>query len=268
MQIPAIKNTDKNYQNPNFGHSIRVCICLKNSLGQDVFINPNSNSKLYKMLNSKLVSWLNEGFIERLRDFAGIKRKVSKTQLLGDLHKKLIEDLIAIDTDYAYMGQVRSVYHRGKLGQIVTGVDVPIVENLRGIKILSIAKTDAYRYHGSSKTDYIKDLTNLVWESVSRYITNNSIILRSKNNKEIMLRTVFKETVKNSQGMPICELERYEFHENKSKPLPPIDETIAKFKYSPKVLKEVKAIIESRLKRLAKRDIKIDNLEDILQPNK
>ncbi len=232
MSISAINSTN-NYS-PSFGHSFRVSICLKNAYnGQNVFINPASDSKLYKKLNSKIVSWLNEEFFNNIRNLYSINRKVAKTQPQNLLHKSMIENLKNIDKDYKNFNFVRSIYRRNKLGYIVTGIDVPIIENMKGLKNIGIAKADAAWTYGRTNTPYVKNLSAITRENALKYISNDSILLRSNDDKEIMLKAIFKEIGLNKKKEPIYELDSFEFHKIKTKPdLKPVNENIKIYKQS------------------------------------
>jgi transcription initiation factor TFIIIB Brf1 subunit/transcription initiation factor TFIIB len=250
-----IDSVQRNNYTPNFGHSFRVSICLKNENGLgETFVNPYSDAKLYKTLNSKIVGWLNEKYLEQLRNVTGISRKVQKRKPQSDVHEKLAEDLQKIDNDYSKLGMVRSVYRRNKLGFIVTGFDVPIAENVKGIKQIGIAKADPTWNNLEVHESYIKALCKAVKNNVLDYVSSHNVLLRSNNDKEIMLKTIFKKVGENKKGSPIYELDSYEFHENKTSPiLKPINEMYKRFKESLTVAEEVKRTVRYKVQQMARR---------------
>ena len=246
MKVASINNTNvKN--SPNFGHSFRVNICLEDEDGIK-HVNPNSDSQLYKNLNSKLVGWLNEDYIQSVRDVYGITRKTGKSKSYGDLHKSLVKDLKEKDIDYRKLGLARSVYRKNKLGYIATGTDVVVLENFYGGKDIGKAKSGRYGFHN------IPNLVKRVKSEMLDYVKSSDVLLRSKNNKEIMLKTVFKQVGTSSKGSPIYELSDYEFHENKSLPtLPPISQQFIDFKNSPQVENAIDATIRHQKENMLKK---------------
>ena len=263
MKVSAINNN--NYA-PDFGHSFRVSICINNPSGVgDIFVNPHSEKNLYKLLNSKIVGWLNEDYLSGLRRILGKERKVSKTKPLNDIHRDLVEQLKRIDPDYARFGAVRSVYNQSKLGYIATGIDVPIIENIKGIKNIGIAKADAKWYTGNTNSEYVKQLSKLVKGNVLDYVQNPSVLLRSKDNKEIMLKAVFKEIKKNKKGSPVYSLDRFEFHENKTLPdLPPINSNFMRYKYNPSMSDEILRTINYQASAIAGRKVHFNSINEFL----
>ncbi len=251
MLVSAINGTEKGNNLPSFGHSFRVCICLKDANGiGDIFVSPASNRKLYRHLNSKIVNWLNEEYYSILRKALNITKKVQKREPVNDLHKQMVEELKKIDSDYANIGLARSVYNGGRLGYIATGADVPIIEQMKGIKHIGLAKADSMWYNGVTNSDYVKELSKLVQENARNYVQNSNVILRSKNDKEIMLRAVFKESGKTKSGAPLYELDRYEFHENKTNPtLLPVTESFKRYKHSAVVYDAITKTIQSHADR-------------------
>ena len=239
MYISALDNGNQ----LSFGHSFRVSICLKNENGiGETFVNPATQTQLYKSLNSKISGWLNEDYLSNLRNILGKPRKVQKFQCSNDLPKQMVKELKAIDTDYAQFSIVHSVSRPSKLNYIATGVDVSILENLKGFKHLGLAKADSKRYYGTSKTPYIKGLAKITKGNALDYVQDENVLLRSKNNKEIMLKTVFK-AVKGKNGKIHYELDSYEFHENKSKPtLLPLSRKFHHYKYNSGTFEEIKKI--------------------------
>ncbi len=253
-----IDSVQRNNYNPNFGHSFRVSICLKSENGlEDVFVNPYKDSKLYKTLNSKIVGWLNEKYLEQLRNVTGITRKVQKRKPQSDIHEKLAEELQKIDSDYAKLGIVRSVYRRNKLGYILTGPDVPIAENIKGIKQIGIAKADPTWNSLDAHESYIKALCKAVKNNILDYVSSHNVLLRSKNDKEIMLKTIFKKIGENKTGSPIYELESYEFHENKTSPiLKPVNAMYKGFKEGLSVADEIKRTIKYKVQQMTRHNTK------------
>ena len=266
MQVSSINNN-----NPNFGHSFRVSICLKNENGcGDIFVNPHSDRQLYKKLNSQITGWLNEDYYANIRNFFGVKKKINKTKPSTDTHIKMIEDLRKIDSDYANFQHARSVYNNGKLAYIVTGTDVPIIENIEGAKQIGIAKYTPFCINPSAHDQYVKAISKAVKENMLAFVQNDNIILRSNNNKEIMLRVVFKETGKNSKGSPIYELDKYEFHENRSNPtLKPVDSAFINFKHGTRMLEELKATVQHHIYKITGKRTCLNNndLKHIIQRN-
>ncbi len=241
MQVTSINNN-----NPNFGHSFRVSICLTDGFKTD-FVNPSKNESLYKKLNSKIVGWLNEDYYSSLRSTYGLPRKVSKQQPSGDVHKKLIQELRKIDNDYARLNLVRSVYRKNKVACIATGPDVAIIEQSKGIKYLGEAKSDSLLTYGTTLTDYVKELSKAVRKNVIRFVESDSVLLRSKNDKEIMLKAIFKKT--GTEKKPIYELDSFEFHENISKPtLKPVNSNYSMFKQSREMQEKIKRTIQNQIK--------------------
>ena len=274
MQILPINNINNNNSNnnsnkPSFGHSFRVSICLKNETGcGDIFVGPRSQKKLYKLLNSKVAGWLNEDFLANLRQVYGITKKVNKTEPMGTLHRSMVEELRQIDSDYARFPYVHSVYNRGgRIAHIATGPDVAILENIKGLKNLGVAKADAIWNYGTAYTEYVKALSDAVHGNAVDYVSHPNVLLRSPNNKETMLKVVFKEAGKNTKGEPIYELDRYEFHENVTKPtLAPVNPNFQRFKQSYGVAEEIKRTVEYVLNRMMKKRVHISDISTVLNP--
>ena len=268
MQILPINSGNRN-SGPNFGHSFRVSICLKNESGcGDFFVGPRSEKKLYRLLNSKIVSWLNEDFLSNLRTVYGIEKKVGKTEPIGKLHREMIDKLKQLDTDYAKFPYVRTIYNRGgRIAHIATGADVAILENIKGLKNLGVAKADAKWNHGTAHTEYVKALSKAVSGNANDYVSHDNVLLHSPRNKEIMLRAVFKETGKNTKGEPVYELDRYEFHENHTKrTLAPVNPNFLRFKQSNGVAEEIKKTVEYILNKLMKKRVHIEDINSVLNP--
>lgn len=266
MQILPINSGNRN-SGPNFGHSFRVSICLKNESGcGDFFVGPRSEKKLYRLLNSKIVSWLNEDFLSNLRTVYGIEKKVGKTEPIGKLHREMIDKLKQLDTDYAKFPYVRTIYNRGgRIAHIATGSDVAILENIKGLKNLGVAKADAMWNYGTAHTEYVKALSNAVNGNAIDYVSHDNVLLRSPKNKEIMLRAVFKESGENTKGDPVYELDRYEFHENYTKrTLAPVNPNFLRFKQSKGVAEEIKKTVEYILNKIVKKRVHVSDIDSVL----
>ncbi len=266
MQILPINSGNRN-SGPNFGHSFRVSICLKNESGcGDFFVGPRSEKKLYRLLNSKIVSWLNEDFLSNLRTVYGIEKKVGKTEPIGKLHREMIDKLKQLDTDYAKFPYVRTIYNRGgRIAHIATGSDVAILENIKGLKNLGVAKADAMWNYGTAHTEYVKALSKAVNGNAIDYVSHDNVLLRSPKNKEIMLRAVFKESGKNTKGDPVYELDRYEFHENYTKrTLAPVNPNFLRFKQSKGVAEEIKKTVEYILNKIVKKRVHVSDIDSVL----
>ncbi len=252
MQIlPIQKSFNSQNQNPNFGHSIRVSICVERDCCPLEFVNPAKDSKLYKYLNAKIIEALNENYYQKLRDIYGIVRKTKKSQPTNPVYEDMVKELTAIDTDYKRLNIVRSVYPKNRLGYIITGDDVAIAENIKGAKHIGIAKADSRWTYGTTQTDYVRDLSKAVKNNMLDYVQNNNVSLRSKNDKEIMLRTNFKQVATDKKGDPVFEIDNFEFHENKSKPnLKPVDPDFIRYKNSQFVADAVRRTIQHQVNRL------------------
>lgn len=251
MQITPVNNFDYKNSNPNFGHSIRVSICAQNNNCPLEYVNPAKNSKLYKYLNAKIIEALNENHYEKLRSLYGVTRKTKKSKPINPIYKDMIQQLSEIDTDYARLDFVRSVYGRNCLGRIVTGVDVAITEIIKGAKHIGVAKTDSKWTYGTTRTDYVRDLSKAVKNNMLDYVQSDNVILRSKNNKEIMLRVNFKQTGTDKKGLAIYDIDSFEFHENKSKPdLKPVSNDFISYKNSSFVADAVRRTINNHVNRI------------------
>jgi len=254
---------------PVFGHSLRVNICLKNESGiGDIFVSPSSNKKLYKTLNAQLVSWLNNDFYTNLRNVFGIPRKVDKSVPVTDMARKMITQLRQLDKDYSSFGCVRSVYNGGRLGYIVTGGDVSIVENIKGMKNIGLAKADPFWSDMKAKNDYIKNLSLSISNNVKEFVKHDNVLLRSKDDREIMLRAVFKEVGKNTSGNPIYDLDRFEFHEVMTRPLlKAVNKNYANFKQSRAMMDEIKETVQHHVNKLLgkKTHFKDEDLVKVIQ---
>lgn len=262
MQVSQINNY--NGSSPNFGHSFRVSICLKDENGiVNNFVNPAKESKLYQKLNSKIVSALNEDYYDNLRNILGLSRKTKKAK--NTVSQKMADQLRYLDHDYSMFNLVRSVYSKNKLGYIATGPDVSIIENIKGAKHIGIAKSDAIWTYGVSSTDYVRDLSSLIKGNMLNYVQGEDILLRSKNNKEIMLKAIFRKT--GTSKKPVYELDSYEFHENVTKPLNAPNPIFYRYKRSQKVIDEIKQTIQYHVERLTKnKRRKFDSLDKVLYP--
>ena len=262
MQISSINNNT-----PSFGHSIRVSLFLKEANGNIKFVNPSKEQKLYRQLNSKIVNWLNEDHYTSLRNLYGKARKTQRIAPQTDKHKELVSELKQIDSDYARLSIVRSIYRRHQLGFIATGTDVPIIENIKGAKNIGLAKSDSIWNNGDTHSEYIKDLCKAVKYNILDYVEHDNVLLRSPRNKEIMLNATFKEAGKNKAGKKIFELDNYEFHENKTKPtLKPVNRNFINYKNSSDMMKEIKRTIEFHINKILKRKVHFNNIDKILNP--
>ena len=261
MQISSINN---NHQ--SFGHSFRVSICTRGEDGIVKFVNPSENSKLYKQLNSKIVGWLNDDYYNNLRQLYGIPRKIGKTKPETFKHKEMAAKLREIDDDYAKFNVVRSVYRKNKLGIIATGADVSIIENLKGIKGLGLAKSDAIWTQGDAHSEYVKALSKAVKNNVTEFVQHDNVLLHSPTNKEIMLKAIFKPLGKKA-GVERYELDEFEFHPNYTKrTLAPVNPNFIRFKQSKGMLAEIKKTVEYHLNKILKKRVHFEDIDQILYP--
>lgn len=261
MQISPINNN-----NQTFGHSFRVSICTRGDDGIAKFVNPSENSKLYKQLNSKIVNWLNEDYYNNLRSLYGIPRKVEKTKPETLKYKEMSAKLREIDDDYAKFNVVRSVYRKNKLGIIATGADVSIIENLKGIKNLGLAKSDAIWTQGDAHSEYVKALSKAVKNNVTEFVQHDNVLLHSPTNKEIMLKAIFKPLGKKA-GVERYELDDFEFHPNYTKrTLASVNPNFIRFKQSEGMLAEIKKTVEYHLNKILKKRVHFEDIDQILYP--
>jgi len=261
MQISPINNN-----NQSFGHSFRVSICTRGEDGIVKFVNPSENSKLYKQLNSKIVGWLNDDYYNNLRQLYGIPRKIEKTKPETLKHKEMAAKLREIDDDYAKFNVVRSVYRKNKLGIIATGADVSIIENLKGIKGLGLAKSDAIWTQGDAHSEYVKALSKAVKNNVTEFVQHDNVLLHSPTNKEIMLKAIFKPLGKKA-GVERYELDEFEFHPNYTKrTLAPVNPNFIRFKQSKGMLAEIKKTVEYHLNKIFKKRVHFEDIDKILYP--
>lgn len=262
MQISAINNQSKQQ---TFGHSFRVAILTKDAQGALNFVNPAKDTSLYKQLNSKLVNWLNEDYYTNLRNLYGISRKVERIKPETQKHKELISKLREIDDDYSRFNVVRSVYRRNQLGYIATGTDVAMIENIKGAKQIGIAKTDVFHSQGSTHSEYVKALCKAVKDNIIDYVTHDNIVLRSPDNKEIMLRAIFKPAGKAKAGKQRYELDDFEFHENKTlRTLNPVNKNFLRFKQSSGMLYEIQSTVQNHLNKILGKRVHFSDLSKIL----
>ena len=219
MKLLPITN-GRNESNTNFGHTFKVSICVKESAGEKYnFINPVTNKKLYKELNSKFISWLNEDFLTDLR------LRLNKPRLLirkkGELDKigkqQLTEALTSLDKDYREVNIARSIYTKNGLGYVATGIDVPIIEQMHGAAQIGMAKADAKELYGITHTPYVASVVKAFKKSSTAYAKAPENLLRSKSGREIMLRLNFIKTGE-KKNKPIYEFENFEFHPIKKTP--------------------------------------------------
>ena len=259
-----------NNYNQNFGSSFRVGIFVKSADGLcTTFINPSVDAQTYKKLNSKIVGSLNTDFIENLRTTFGIERKGNNKKILSAVYRRLIEDLKKIDPDFSRFNLTRSLYRNHKLGYIVTGPDVSVVENIKGVGQIGLAKTDSLWANGNSNNAYVHGFTKSVKQNAIHYAQSDDVVLRSKDNKEIMLRAFFKEVGVDKRGNKRYALEDYEFHENSSMPeLRPVREAHIRYKNSRAIQDEMKKTVENILHSFTGKRVHFSDLEDVLRPKK
>ena len=263
MQVAKINGQN----NQNFGHSFRVSICLKDAEGISKFVNPAEDKNLYQKLNSKIVNWLNEEYYTNLRNLYGIARKTERIKPQSDIHKEMSAKLREIDKDYAKFNVVRSVYRRNTLGYIATGADVSIIENLKGVKNIGLAKADSKWTYGHSYSDYVKALCKAVKNNTIAYVSHDNVLLRSPRNKEIMLKTVFKKIFDPKAKDFRYELDDFEFHENYTKrTLAPVNPNFARFKQSRGMLEEIKKTIEYHVNKITGKSTHFEDIDEILNP--
>lgn len=216
MQINGLY--DRNNGALNFGHTFRVKIGIVNPDGTGYkFVNPASDKKLYQQLNSKVVGWLNEDYITRVRNVVNTPRKkVQKIQTNSDKWFKnlLSRSLTNLDSDYKDFSLVRSVYRRGRYGYIATGVDVPIIDNILGAKEIGIAKKEALITTGITHNPYINEIVRQFRRNCEHYVQDPINILRNKNGHELMLELNFTPA-KTKNGKNSYNLVNYQFKEIK-----------------------------------------------------
>ena len=201
-------------QNPHFGHTFKVSICVRNQVGgKYTFINPVNNTKLYKDLNSKFVGWLNEDFITNLRTRLNKPRKLTRKKTARDIEgkKQLTEALTKIDNDYKEVNLVRSIYNDKGLAYIATGIDVPVIEQMHGATQIGMAKSDAIELYGVTHTPYIDTIVKEFKNNSINYAKSSENLLRSKSGNEVMLRLNFIKTGEKN-GKNIYEFATFEFH--------------------------------------------------------
>lgn len=260
MQIAAISNNNR--QNPNFGHSFRVSICLKK--GENAapeFVRPYYDRDLYKKLNSRIVTALNKRYYDNLRYLLGVSRKTTRISTEGKKFDELEKELIKRDSDYSMFNLVRSIYRGNKIGYIVTGPDVSITENINGAKRMGQIKYDANWLHGTTKTDFVRDMCKVINSNMQDYAENENVLLRSTDDKEIMLKVIFKEKGKK------YELDDFEFHENTSTPrLKPVSPQLKALKRSQRMLEEMKSTVENHIYQITGKRTKINSLDRIIYP--
>lgn len=210
MKISPLNNT----QNTKFGHTFKVSICVRNQAGEKyTFVNPINSTKLYKILNSKFVSWLNEDFITNLREGLKKPRKLAGKKTGRDIEgkKQLTEALTKIDKDYKEINLVRSIYNDKGLAYIATGIDVSVIEQMHGATQIGMAKADALELYGVTHTPYIDTIVKEFKNNSINYAKSSENLLRSKTGKEVMLRLNFIKAGE-KKGKVIYEFENFEFH--------------------------------------------------------
>ena len=186
MNISPI-NTNKQ---PNFEHAIRVSYCVKkpNAVGYD-YVNPRTNKEVYTNLNSKVVGWLNEGIINRVREVLNkpLQRTKNVSKNETAIKEKFLKDFTECDSDYEKFGFARSVYGRGKLGFLATGSDASIIENIKGATDVGLAKSESILLFGTTHTDFVREICKEFSINSQKYISHPLNRLMD-NGKEVLLR--------------------------------------------------------------------------------
>lgn len=266
MNILPINN-NANYQ-PNFEHAIRVSYCVRkpNAAGYD-YVNPRTNKELYKQLNSKVVGWLNEGLINKVREV--LDKPMKKSKHLSDseavLKEKFIGDLKLIDSDYKQFGYTRSVYSKNKLGFIATGNDVPIIENLKGATDVGLAKSESILLYGTTHTDFVKEICKDFDKKSKKYIAHplNRLV---DGGKEVLLRLNFKQAGKDKKGKILYEFDNYSFDRIK-KPLSesnfPEEVQVINLKKTPIMEGLLRDTVKHVINQVA-RNKEVSNLSDLI----
>ena len=255
MYINSIGNS------PNFGSSFRVGIYVQTPDGEKKFISPATDKKLYTQLNSRIVSSLNDDFYMSLRRMFDVERK-KNIKPLSNIYRNLIQDLKNIDPDYARFNLTRSMYRKGHLGYIITGSDVSIVENEKCVGMIGKERKESSWVNGSFDNGYTQDYSRAAMKEALQYVRKDDVLLRSDNNKEIMLYAYFKEVGTDSRGSKKYALCDYEFHENKSLPdLKPVSENHILYKQSPKVSNEIQKTIQLRLRSILGKGFNFKNID-------
>ncbi len=263
--LPINNNTNRQ---PNFEHAIRVSYCVRkpNAVGYD-YVNPRTNKELYKQLNSKVVGWLNEGLINKVREV--LDKPMKKSKHLSDseavLKEKFIGDLKSIDSDYKQFGYTRSVYSKNKLGFIATGNDVPIIENLKGATDVGLAKSESILLYGTTHTDFVKEICKDFDKKSKKYIAHplNRLV---DGGKEVLLRLNFKQAGKDKKGKMLYEFDNYSFDRIK-KPLPesnfPEEVQVINLKKTPIMEGLLRDTVKHVINQVA-RNKEVSNLSDLI----
>jgi len=256
-----INSIGKINNSPNFGSSFRVGIYVQSPDGKKKFVSPATDKKLYTHLNSRIVSSLNDDFYMSLRRTFGAERKKT-IKPLSNIYRNLIQDLKNIDPDYARFNLTRSMYRKGHLGYIVTGADVSIVENEKCVGMIGKERKESSWVNGSFDNGYTQDYSRAAMKEALQYVRKDDVLLRSDNNKEVMLYAYFKEVGTDNRGSKKYALCDYEFHENKSLPdLEPVSESHILYKQSPAVNNEIKKTILLRLRSIFGRGFNPKNVD-------
>lgn len=268
MRIQSIQsnnNNNKIHHSQSFGHSIRVNICVikPDGSGYD-FVSPAKNTKLYKKLNAKLVGWLNEDFNNRIRVATKRPKKVTKKQSASDRwFKSILTKLFYnVDSDYRNVGIARSVYDKYGLGHIVTGVDVPVIERIKGARDIGLAKSDSIRLYGTSHSDNVEEVVKAYQRSAKKYVNDPINILRGKDGKEIKLDLNFRIVGQNKKGENIYELDNYNFQSIKKSDVINPDYADSQRKKM-NIMEYLRETIRHQIKQITKKneiDIDIDKL--------
>ena len=255
MNISSISITQNKQNQQNFGHTFRVQIFLNNPQGGFTHVNPASNTKLYKLLNGKLVSLLNEGFISDIRNGIGITRKANKRKSEQEvkLQDALVKQLKEIDTDYRELSTVRSVYPKNHVAYIATGIDVPIIENIMGAKNLGQAKSRAKWKFNSTHQDYIDKMASNFNRDAVKYASSAVQTLRSPEGKEKYLSISFNPVPVGKNGNIRYEFSGFTFYDIKStKPMTPMEKMQYYKKYATNTMYEDVQTVKHQINRITK----------------
>lgn len=263
--LPINKNTNNQ---PSFEHAIRVSYCVRkpNNTGYD-YVNPRTNKELYRQLNSKIIGWLNEDLINKVREVLDkpLKKGKAISNTEASLKEKFINDFESIDSDYKQFNYTRSIYNRNNLGFIATGNDVPIIENLKGATDIGLAKSESILLYGTTHTDFVKEICKDFDKKSKKYIAHplNRLV---DNSKEVLLRLNFKIAGKDKKGKNLYEFDNYTFDRIK-KPLPktnyPEEVQVINLKNTPIMEGLLRDTIRHIIKKVA-RNKEITNLSDLI----
>jgi hypothetical protein len=192
-------------------------------------------------------------------------RQRKKHKTVNDLwqQKRLTTELANNDSDYKQLAMTRSVYDRFGLGYIATGIDVPILERIKGASKIGPAKSEALLLTGSSHTPLVNEIVNQYNSNATKYVRAEENLLRSKNNKEIMLKVNFFKTKHPHNGKEKYEINDFEFYEiKKSK-----EYANNKNKDKKALYTEVIKTIHDKITKITKGKDASINTEEIMQPD-